>query len=170
MLYREAEWDRCKAEPMVRPYVDGMPLTIRTGRGLIILGPLGTGKSSTAGLIARHAIMAGAVVRWSYVPDLLGELGDINKREHIVQQQTRADLLIWDDFNAQKISAFHMGFLDRITENRYRNRRAMIVTTNLSVAGLRNFEDGARMIDRWRQRCELVGITGESLRQTWKDR
>lgn len=169
-LYREATWDRCSVKAEVEPYILDMPGNVREGRGLILVGAIGTGKSSTAGLIAQHAVQRGLTVRWSYLPDLLGALADRAKVEYLVRLETQPDLLIWDDFAAQRAHPWQVQLLDRITENRYRAHKAMIVTSNLTREGLRNYEEGSRMIDRWRQRSGLVSIAGESVRQTWKDR
>lgn len=169
-LYREATWDRCSVRDLVHPYVDAMPGSIRDGKGLVIMGPVGTGKSSLAGLVAREAVMVGASCRWSYLPDLLGALDDKFKREQIIRMEVAPDLLVWDDFNVARMSEWQIGYLDRITENRYRQHKAMIITTNATPEGLRAFAEGGRMVDRWRQRNSGIKIVGESLRQTWSDR
>lgn len=169
-LYREATWDRFPQRDLVDPYVDAMPGCIKDGKGLVIMGPLGTGKSSVAGLVVRQALMVGATCRWSYLPDLLGALDDKFKREQIIKLEVAPDLLVWDDFNVARMSEWQVGYLDRITENRYRQHKAMIITTNATPEGLRSFVEGSRMIDRWRQRNSGIKIVGESLRETWKDR
>lgn len=169
-LYREATWDRCPHRGVVDPFLDEMPANVKAGRGLIMVGPIGVGKSSTAGLIVREAITRGLSCRWSYVPELLAGLSDKNRREYVIRLEVEPDLLIWDDFNAQKMAEWQVEFMDRITEQRYRSHKAMIVTTNLTLQGLRGYTDAARMVDRWRQRCQAVTFAGESLRETWRDR
>lgn len=136
----------------------------------MLIGPVGTGKSSAAGLLVKAAIMGGLSARWSYVPDMLGRMGDWKHREHWVQEECRPHLVVWDDFNVTKMSAVDIGNLDRVVENRYRRRMSMIVTTNMTADGLRSFEEGARMVDRWRERMTMFQIRGESMRHSWKDR
>lgn len=138
------------------------------GHGLMIIGPVGTGKSSAAALCGMAAIRVDRTVLWSYVPDLLDVMsaGNRERREEI-SRQSGVDLLIWDDFGVRDMADWEIGFMDQIVEARYRRRRPMIVTTNLSRADLTSDGRLSRLVDRWRERvCSgVVALTGESMRR-----
>lgn len=137
------------------------------GKGMILLGPVGTGKSSAAALACKAAAEKSRTVVWMYVPDLIDELTDkAAKRAQVIRRATRADLLVWDDFGVRDMADWELGYLDQIVENRYRNFQPMIVTSNLTSEDLRGDVRLHRITDRWRERtaCERVVLSGESMR------
>lgn len=164
-IYASADWDRVRIADLMTPFREKIRERTLSGKGLLIMGPTGTGKSSLAGLMAREALMAELSVRWSYVPDLIGMLRDPYRREEEIRSQKIPDLLVWDDFAVGGLQPFEIGLLDRIVEGRYSRRRAMIITTNLSKQALQD-PALARMVDRWREQNRGVSITGESMRAT----
>lgn len=132
----------------------------------MILGPVGTGKSSTAGILARAAVEADLVVRWEYVPTMLDAVEDRRSRREVFDRQRSADLLVWDDFGVGGLTEWQVGLIDRVVEHRYSRLKSMIVTTNVSLELLRTDPLLARFIDRWRQRTRPLEIGGRSMRTT----
>lgn len=138
------------------------------GHGLIIFGPVGTGKSSAAALCCHRAATFGKTVRWSYVPTLTDTLAkDVKSRVEEVKHQETVDLLVWDDFGVRDLADWEIGFLDQIVDVRQRRRKPMIVTTNLNRVEMDHDARLARMLDRWRQRTASVGavLDGASARK-----
>lgn len=168
-LYATATWDECRAGKALREYTDRLASHMASGRGLMLLGPVGTGKSSAAGLVAQEVVKLEKRVIWWYVPDLLAEMREPREARAIVKASSGVDVLIWDDFGVAGLPEWQIGMLDRIVENRYQRQKPMIVTTNLSRQAL---EDPAlaRINDRWAERRFVVTIGGESMRRTWRDR
>ena len=181
-LYQEAVWTKVRA-PAIREWT--IPLAARTlrrsdpeppkwallGHGLLILGPVGTGKSSAAALVAVEAARIARTIRWSYVPDLCDLIArTARERSEEIRAQSHCDLLIWDDFGVRDMADWEIGFLDQIVENRYRNRKPMLVTSNWVTADFR--EDGrlSRMVDRWRERVasNVAILGGTSMREGMK--
>lgn len=167
-LYSDAEWADCRAGIALKQYTDSIEKNIATGRGLLLVGPIGTGKSSAAALVAKSVVMAGKTVRWCYVPDLLAELRDNAQARQLVKLSSAADLLIWDDFGVAGLAEWQIGLLDRIVEKRYQNGKPMVVTTNMSKISLSD-PSLSRLNDRWSERRYVVTISGESMRKTWRD-
>lgn len=178
-LYGAAEWERVRS-PAIKEWC--LPLAARLpsarvqgsatnwallGHGLLILGPVGTGKSSAAALVATDVVFHDRSVRWSYVPDLADTMA-LSARDRALEMrwQESADLLIWDDFGVRDLADWEIGYLDQIVEARYRARKPMLVTSNWTADDLRADQRLARMVDRWRERvCSQVAIlTGESMR------
>lgn len=161
--YRDAVLERCRIRAEVEKFGRNAGALIDAGRGGLVFGPVGTGKSSTAALLAAEAIKAGKTVRWAYVPDLCDRMYDQWRRQEVRREQTLPDLLIWDDLGVRALSNFEIGMLDQIVEARYQRRKSMVVTTNLTPQQLGQ-QEFARMRDRWKERCDAWVIGGESMR------
>ena len=166
--YAAAEWEQCRAADPLREYTGKIRHHRDRGEGLLLLGPVGTGKSSSAALVCGAAVHAGLSVRWFYVPDLVPLLADRDTVAHNMRLCTQADLLVWDDFGVEGLRDWQIGLLDRVVEARYRRDRPMIVTTNLARKSLED-PSLARLNDRWSERRYVITISGESMRRTWRD-
>lgn len=181
--YIEVEWDLLRSQP-VRDYAVTVEGRIAQGRGLIIIGPVGVGKSSAASLVMREAAKIRVPVnrrlkdpdglmetreprlRWSYVPDLLDVLrSSPSARIEEIKKQEAADLLVWDDFLVREMQDWEVGFLDQVVESRYRSRRPMVVTTNVSREVMEKDTRLQRTVDRWKQTCMGVVIDEASRRE-----
>lgn len=151
-------WKRIDDEPRV----DG-----QSGHGLLIMGPVGTGKSSAAALACRSAVEAGRSVVWAYVPEMISQMAlGARERAEEIRLQSRTDLLVWDDFGVTDVADWEIGYLDQIVEARYRNRKPMIVTTNWKAEDLARETRMSRLVDRWRQQTcsSAVVLAGQSMR------
>lgn len=145
---------------------------LRRGRGLVISGPPGTGKSSVAALIAREVVEAGLdpdarhpeSVRWEYVPTMLDELTRGQKLA-VEERQQRRSLVVWDDFGVDQLADWQIPQLDRVVEHCYRARRSMIITTNADPSTIMNDPSLARITDRWRQTQLRLDMAGGSRRR-----
>lgn len=161
--YRMATLERCRVQEDVEHWdIHAVPL-IEAGRGHVIFGPVGTGKSSTAALLAAAAIRKGKSVKWAYVPDLCDRMLDQYRRQSVRAEHTLPDVLVLDDFGVRPFTNFEIGMLDQIVEKRYSGRKTMIVTTNLTIEQL-GAPEFVRMRDRWRERCPALVIGGASMR------
>lgn len=162
--YRQPEMERCRVRQEVEEWQMQVTHMAEYGKGAIIFGPVGTGKSSTAGLLVQSAVKAGLKVKWSYVPDLCDLMLNQYRRQEVRSSQVAPDVLVWDDFGVRPFANFELGILDQIVESRYRQRKSMIVTTNLTVEQMQAPEF-ARLRDRWRERCAAWVIGGKSQRE-----
>jgi len=175
--YADADWSRVR-DPKVREWALGIDARCRrrtegtmnwalAGRGALMVGPRGTGKSSAAALCCREAVKAGRSVHWSYVPDLCDQLaGKPAERAQLVRHLVHVDLLVFDDFGVRDPADWEIGFLDQIVEGRYRSYRPMIVTSNHTPAMLAADPRMARLVDRWQERtaAALIVLGGASMR------
>lgn len=180
-------WDpkRCRALDEVDTFCrfsDGARSSI------LIEGPKGTGKSTTAVHVALEYaktmawldfLKNGALPEantwlsaWS-VPDFFRLTsciyGDDGRRaQAAIQQASKAQLLIMDDVgqeggNQDAVAAFYS-----VINTRYAHRRPMIITTNILPTEWETYRGGAlaRCADRWHEACTWVALTGESQRRT----
>jgi hypothetical protein len=178
-IYLRADWDKVRSrgvrdwtltiEHRTRRRSD--PGTINwqlLGHGLIIVGPVGTGKSSAAALCAREAARIERTVLWHYVPDLLDSLANVRARPELVRRLSHVDLLILDDLGVRDVADWEVGYLDQIVHNRYEQRKPMVITTNIDLADLKKDQRFERMADRWRERTarDVAILAGASMRST----
>jgi DNA replication protein DnaC len=167
--YRDGDWATCRVADDLRAYVSSMEDSLARGKGVMLFGPTGTGKSTTAGLLCREAVIRRFAPRWSYAPDLRDLLKPTDgKRVRTMDRQRSADLLVWDDFAVGGLADWEIGWLDQIVEYRYQRRKPMVVTTNLTAQTLRDDARLLRMVDRWREMNMGVVVTGESMRDWWQ--
>jgi DNA replication protein DnaC len=147
----------------IRAYIDGLDANLGEGRGLWLMGDVGTGKTTLAMLVSRHAIEAGRSVGVYSLPRLLAQIRrtyDAEAREDrylaFFDRLTSVDLLHVDDLGAEKSSDWVLEQLYAIVDERYQSRKAMVVTTNLRVDQLEE-QIGQRTVSR------LVEICGDPL-------
>lgn len=169
--YAEAAWDRVRRPEGLKQYTEDLGDHAAHGRGLILTGPVGTGKSSMAGLVAQAAVMAGLSVVWQHVPSLLSLLlhGDRRDVANAFQRAVSPAVLVWDDFWLGEVQAWQMGHLDRVVEQRYSRHRPIVMTTNVPRKALESDESITRIMDRLGERTFWITVAGESMRKTWKD-
>ncbi|MEN6368726.1 MAG: DnaA/Hda family protein [Thermotogota bacterium] len=76
------------------------------------------------------------------------------------------DLLVLDDFGAERVTDFVLEELERIVDWRYRLMKLTAIATNLSDFRRITQKYGQRTISRWFGSCEVVKILGDDRRAT----
>jgi DNA replication protein DnaC len=155
----------------VRAYVDDLDANLAAGRGLWLAGDVGTGKTTLAMLVSRHAIEAGKSVAIYSLPRLLARIRrtyDAEAREdsyiQFFDRLTSVDLLHIDDLGAEKQSDWVLEQLYAIVDERYQSQRAMIVTTNLLDFEELERQVSARTVSRLAEMCEQLPLHGADRR------
>ena len=120
----------------VREFTGDLDANLREGRGLWLMGNVGTGKTTLAMLVSRLAIEAGHTVAIYSLPRLLARIRrtyDAAEESYLgfFNRLTSVDLLHIDDLGAEKRSDWVLEQLYSIVDERYVSQRSMIVTTNL---------------------------------------
>jgi DNA replication protein DnaC len=104
------------------------------------------------------------------VPELLARIratfdkGSTEHPEDLVQALEACDLLVLDDPGAEQVTPWVVGQVCRLIDARYRHKRPLIVTTNLTLAQLAE-TFGERAADRLIHACSIVPMYGTSWRQ-----
>jgi DNA replication protein DnaC len=165
--YRGVSFDRPPVlgmpEPIVsevRRYVRDIDARLDEGRGLWLMGDVGTGKTTLAMIVSKAALDAGRSVAIYSLPRLLNLVrGAIETESGMVgflERLAAVDLLHIDDLGAENTTEWVLEQLYSIVNTRYEDERAMIVTTNLRYEELVE-QLGERTMSR------LVAICGNGL-------
>jgi DNA replication protein DnaC len=156
----------------VREYADQWPP--EGGRGLIITGPVGVGKSHLAAAAVNELIPRGVSAVFQNVPELLARFkatyrqGAGEKESDLLRGLEEADLVVLDDLGAEKVTEWTESMLYQVIDARYRQKRPVVVTSNLRVYGPADTLEaaiGTRSLDRLVEVSDLVGLKGESYRR-----
>ena len=136
--------------------------------GLFLWGGVGTGKSFLAGCIANALMEQEVPVRMTNFARILNELNSgYSGRNEAIDKLCRYPLLIIDDFGMERGTKYALEQIYNIVDSRYRSRKPLIVTTNLSLTELQNPQDTAhaRIYDRVLEMCLPILFTGENFRK-----
>lgn len=143
---------------------------VQTHAGVLLIGPPGVGKSHVATAIAVGAIRAGrrVIVRSTF--DLAADFAEAEatgQRRPLVQQLTRVDLLILEDFGMKKLGASAAEDLLEIFVRRHETASTLI-TTNRPTQDwgvfLGDVPAATAILDRFLAHAEIVQMTGKSYR------
>jgi DNA replication protein DnaC len=124
----------------VRAFTRSVEENLDGGRGLWFDGPVGTGKTSLAILVAKAAKDAGRTYAVYPVPRLLAEIKRTFDRDSsdtylgFFRRLCTVDLLVLDDLGAEKQTEWVLEQLYSIINERWQDRRSIVVTTNIPDA------------------------------------
>jgi DNA replication protein DnaC len=179
--YRGVSFDRAPVTEIAAPvtaavkrFVTRIDENIETGRGLWFFGSVGTGKTTLAMLVSRHALEAGRSVAIYSLPRLLAEIRTTfdddraNSYVDLLDRLTGVDLLHIDDVGAEKTSPWVLEQLYAIVNARYEDERSVIITTNLERDELAA-QINERTVSRLEEMCEVLPLWGADARQQRPD-
>ena len=144
---------------------------IAEGANALIVGKPGTGKSHIAKAIAYQATLGGHDVRYLEADAEFARyaLASATERIGLLKEWVEPDLIILDDlFLARRISEHAAEVLQAIVPQRYKLRRAIVVTSNRVVQDWGRYLGDATMattiLDRLMHRCTMLEFEGKSYR------
>jgi DNA replication protein DnaC len=156
-------------------FVDQFPVV---ERGLCITGPPGIGKTHLAAAILRAGILErGAAGRFYDMRHLLKTIRSTYNPDSktaeldVLRPAMTADLVVFDDFGAERPTDWVRETLELIINERYVNNRATIITSNYedgeAADGLETLlvRVGFRLHSRLHGMCEFVEFDGPDARK-----
>lgn len=157
---------RPKLTQMAKRYVDNFDKFYREGKGLLLHGDVGTGKTYIACMIANALIDQGHPVLVTNFARVLNTLQSTFEKQEYLDSLNQFALLVIDDLGVERDTGFAKEQVFSIIDSRYRAGKPMIITTNLSMQKLATESDlsDKRVYDRIIERCFPVEVSGESRR------
>ena len=149
-------------------YVENWPTMQAENIGYLLWGGVGTGKSYFAGCIANALMEQEVAVRMTNFALILNDLtASFEGRNDYIARLCRAPLLILDDFGMERGTEYGLEQVYNVIDSRYRSRRPLIVTTNLSLQDMQHPQDTAhaRIYDRLLEMCAPIRFSGENFRK-----
>ena len=148
-------------------YVDNFSEFRQTGKGLLLYGNTGTGKTYAACEIANALIDKGYPVLVTNFSRVLNTLQDTFAKQDYIDGLNNFQLLVLDDLGIERETAFAKEQVYNIIDSRYRSGLPMIITTNLSMEKIKNPEDieKRRIYDRILERCFPIEVDGANRRR-----
>lgn len=137
------------------------------GKGLLLYGTVGTGKSHMAACIANDLIDEGYKVLMTNFATMVNILqSSFEGRQEYINSLNRYALLIIDDLGAERKSDYMQEQVFNIIDARCRSGLPMIITSNLTMTELTEPTEimCQRIYDRILERCHPIEMIGASRR------
>lgn len=146
-------------------------MTKEVHTGLIFYGNSGTGKTFNSACIGNYLMDRGksvlALNLAFYLTNLKNQWGSIETE--VLKKVSECDLLIIDDFGAEKITDWVLEKVFLLIDTRYKTGKPVIITTNLEYRKNENCDIekifGRRIKDRINEMCYPLCFLGESRRK-----
>lgn len=138
------------------------------GFGILFTGEVGTGKTFAAACIANRLLMQGYTVKMTTFPHILGKIQeDFSKRNDIIAELLKLDLLIIDDFTVERNTDFANEQIFSVIDGRHKAKKPTIYTANISYADFMrpNETMKKRIYSRIGERCKFYEVKGSDRRR-----
>lgn len=123
----------------IKQFVEDLDAHLDAGKGLWLMGDVGTGKTAAAMLVSKKVLEAGRSVAIYSLPQLLARIRRTYETDAgdsylpFVERLTSVDLLHLDDLGAERRTDWVLEQLYSIVNQRYESERAILVTMNSSA-------------------------------------
>lgn len=157
-----------KLTQAMQNYVEHFDELKAQGKGLLLYGSVGSGKTFAACEVANELIDRGWSVLVTNFARLSNTLqGMFDGKQQYIDSLNRFSLLVIDDLAAERDTEYMQEIVYNIIDARYRAGLPMIITTNLSGAALKNPDSISkeRIYSRLLERCHPIEIRGADRRR-----
>lgn len=161
--------ENAEAYRIVNNYRQNLEENLNTGKGLILRGPAGTGKTSLGVCLLKEALKIGKGCLMISMPNLLDNMLTLSKGDSVAflnyeQKLRNIPLLLLDDFGAEySKSEWVAAKVESIIIDRYNRMRPIILTTNYSEGWTKDHYS-QRIYDRLRGEYQEAIFMGASHR------
>ena len=151
----------------MQKYVANFPEFRQQGRGLLLFGTVGTGKTYAAACIANALIDKGYPVLMTNFARIANTVsGMFEGKQEYYDSLNRFSLLVLDDLVAERKTEYMAEIVFNVIDSRYRAGLPLIVTTNLTSEELKHPSDISyqRTFSRLLEMCLPVKVEGKDKR------
>jgi DNA replication protein DnaC len=151
----------------MKKYVENFDEMKKQGKGLLLYGSCGTGKTYAACEVANALIDKGYPVLVTNFARIINALQATFEKQEYIDSFNRFSLLVIDDLGIERNTEFAKEQVFNIIDSRYRAGLPMIITTNLSIDKIKKPDDieNGRIYDRILERCFPIEVSGQSRRR-----
>lgn len=152
-----------KISGIAQRYVEHFDIMRKQGKGLLMFGGTGTGKSFMAACIANALIDQGYKCLVTNFPRIINELtGLFEGKQAYINDLNRYALLVIDDLAIERDTEYTAEIIQNVIDSRYRANLPLIVTTNLQIEDILHPKDirRQRLFSRLKEMCLLIEVTG----------
>lgn len=171
--YREVTFEKYevreenkKVFEMAKKYAGRFQDMYKKNQGLLLYGPVGTGKSFTAACIGNYLLNnAKPVIMTSFVK-ILQDIWENDREAEYITILNSASLLIVEDLGTERETDYALEKVYNIIDSRVRANKPMIITSNLELNDMMECEDirKKRIYDRILECCYPMYVGGKSFR------
>lgn len=151
-----------------RNYVKNFREFLNEGKGLLLYGSVGTGKTYISACIANSLISDGYSALMTNFGRIVNQMqGSFSEKQNVLESFNRYSLLVLDDLGAERSTEYIQEMVYNIVDWRYRSGKPMIVTTNLTGEQMKATDNIQlqRIYDRIFERCLPIEVNGQSRRK-----
>ncbi|MCL6447589.1 MAG: ATP-binding protein [Armatimonadetes bacterium] len=160
--------DQLEAKEKVLPYIENYLENKKAGRGLLIIGPTGCGKTQLAVAAGAEIIRRYLeTVNFVHLADLCNmfrkAIKDDDTEYRLERLISSKELVIVDDLGSISASEFDLANINSFIDTRYREELPTVFTSNLNRQDMTAFF-GERVTSRITEMCESIVLTGPDRR------
>ena len=152
----------------MKRYCDNFPNFVKHGKGLLLYGDVGRGKTYAAISIVNELIRRGYPCRATNFKRIENDINDnFSQRNVYLDEFKKYALLVIDDLGVERKSEYMQEIVYSVIDSRYRCGLPLIVTTNLSMDEIKNPTaiSCSRIYSRILERCHPVFVDGKDRRK-----
>lgn len=149
-------------------YVDHFKEFRKAGKGLLLYGSVGTGKSFVAACIVNALIDMGYPCLMTNFSRLIDAVNaQWGERQTYLDSLSRFELIAIDDLGVERDTGYTNENVTVIVDSLYRAKVPLIITSNYTPKQLTGEDEirRKRVYDRLLERCHPIEVTGESRRK-----
>lgn len=148
---------------MCRNYAEAFDKMRARGQGLLLWGPVETGKTHLAACIANEVVNQGYLAKLTSISSMVREMqSDFAHQDDYIYNLRRYDLLIIDDLGIERDTPYMLENLFSIIDSRLSSGLPMIITTNIDYKDLISPAEieNKRIYSRVTESCHPVEVKG----------
>lgn len=165
--FGNADGSNDKLMSAAQKYVDNFDEFRKQGKGLLLFGTVGTGKTYAAACIANALIDKGFPVLMTNFARIANTVSGMwEGKQQYYDSLNKYPLLILDDLAAERKTEYMSEIVFNVIDSRYRANLPLIVTTNLTSEELKHPSDISyqRTFSRLLEMCLPVKVEGKDKR------